>query len=495
LWPWPNPSDPPRQLTLPAVYLEKNIWLEMEKSIDLWSQPNKKVDLRVWPEVSATFGISLFRGPIRSLELPEEIKIDQILALPPRPNQALWTLSALWSAWLWGRDTETSFSQVLGRRRFDWHWHTNALHQALTSAGELAGNQAQMFLTIGEPSPGMALATYAAAICAGFEMQGIAYKSPFDPLQSKWKMNSEKRETSLANVQAIARTAIQELLTRLGEPADYLTLFSAIVASLTVNDGLPRRMDQYSQEKGTELQGIIARLFSDREFLTRFDATSQELDSGKWGPVNQPVDQLPLADRLESETVKVLQKGKPVSMEEIKSELGRTFPGFMTPPDALLEYILKSYADGNEAGQIWMIKQQEHDRETDMNQVKTLLNSLAKRLGWSCSGQEPLVWEHPGLPTYCFYILNSACLGQFCYTDQPDAQKVVVLPGSRAELMKYKLLRDPQLRAAVEGWHFLKFRTLRNMAEKGDLTPESWQMMLDSDPVSLEETTQLRMFG
>ena len=131
LWTWPFLADHPRQLTLPAVYFEKNLWVELERSIDLWSQPTRLVELTLWPQVPDGPGICLFAGPVRNLEkLPGEIHIDSLICLPLRPNQAFWTLSALWTAWLWGRDAQNRFNQVLGRRRFDWHWHTQALTQA-----------------------------------------------------------------------------------------------------------------------------------------------------------------------------------------------------------------------------------------------------------------------------------------------------------------------------------------------------------------------------
>jgi hypothetical protein len=61
--------------------------------------------------------------------------------------------------------------------------------------------------------------------------------------------------------------------------------------------------------------------------------------------------------------------------------------------------------------------------------------------------------------------------------------------------MKLKLERDPYLRELFSGnIHFLKFRTLRGIATRTDLTLEIWQVLIDSDPLSLEETTQLSMF-
>jgi hypothetical protein len=47
LWAWPSLADQPRQLTIPAVYFEKNLWTELENCIDLWSQPTPAIELTV----------------------------------------------------------------------------------------------------------------------------------------------------------------------------------------------------------------------------------------------------------------------------------------------------------------------------------------------------------------------------------------------------------------------------------------------------------------
>jgi hypothetical protein len=74
-------------------------------------------------------------------------------------------------------------------------------------------------------------------------------------------------------------------------------------------------------------------------------------------------------------------------------------------------------------------------------------------------------------------------------------ETVVLIPGSRAGLLKLKLERDPYLRELFSrNIHCLKFRTLRGIAARSDLTLEIWKVLIDSDPLSLEETTQLSMF-
>jgi len=61
--------------------------------------------------------------------------------------------------------------------------------------------------------------------------------------------------------------------------------------------------------------------------------------------------------------------------------------------------------------------------------------------------------------------------------------------------MKFKIDRDPYLRELLtEKFHFVKFRTLRGIAARADLSLEIWRVLIDTDPMSRDETTQLSMF-
>ena len=500
LWAWPSEPEPPRQLTLPTEYLEKNLWTEIEQAVDLWSQPSQPVALTIFPNLPEGAGICLFPGPVRALELPPEIKVEQLLCLPPRPNQAYWTLSALWSAWLWGREEATSFSGVLGRRRFDWHWHTLALHQALERSGQWLTAKGKMFLQIGEPSAGMVLATYAAGRYAGFNLQGTAMRSVQAPIQTWWQKSESEKASAAGNVQNIVREAIRNHLIETGEPADYLTLFTAAVEALTLQGGFPGTIRDYSQEKSSELQGVIARIFADRDFLRRFEVTSQELDSGKWGLMTPQGLNTPLADRLEIELVNLFQEKKKISIEEIDLHINAHFPGLVTPAKELVEYTLASYAAWDAGSRIWQLNEgdQSVNRRQDVKKVVDLLRKLAEKFGYGCSGEIPVLqWMKENTLVYRFFISAGAQFARHAYQDYEDqAQNVFVFPGSRSALIKFKLDRDPQLRERVaHDWHFLKFRTVRALAGRPEITPEIWSILLDGDPINVEETTQLRMFG
>jgi len=74
--------------------------------------------------------------------------------------------------------------------------------------------------------------------------------------------------------------------------------------------------------------------------------------------------------------------------------------------------------------------------------------------------------------------------------EKESKHKVLVLPGSRTRLLMLKLRNNPFLKSAMEEWHILKFRTVRQLATRPDLTPDIWADLLDSDPPSWEESKE-----
>jgi hypothetical protein len=499
LWPSPPTLETSHQLTVPQEYLEKNLWHELEESINLWTQPTAVVECTQWPKIPSAGGIALFEGPIRAIkDTPDQFKISQLVCLPPRPNQAFWTLSALWSAWLWGANTGVAFRAVLGRRRFDWHWHTQAMQQALEKAVCLAHSEATAFIQIGEPSAGMVLATLMAARTSGLELTASAYRSP-DGIQFQFKMAANAPRTKAANLQSVCRTAIRNLLNELGEPCDYLRLYTAAVTEAILSNGLPGTIEEFTLEKSSDFQGMIARIFSDRAFLRRFDVSSQEFESGTWWLVNAEPVPAPLADRLEIVLVNLLQKQRSISALEVNRFVHQSFPGFQTPPGELSEYCLNSYADWDPLALCWNLREQElvAARRKDVEAATHALKQLGSKLGFEVSSSPSLSWRLNGRVHYTFYFSAAALLAKYVPAeDNAPVENVFVFPGSRAALLKYKLIRDPFLHErTMNRWHFLKFRTLAALKARADLTPALWTMLLDSDPISLEESQQLRMFG
>ena len=143
LWAYPSARQRPRSLSIPPRFREINIWMALEGAVEAWhtrsdSQEASTLPLVTWPESPpSSGGICVFEGRLRDLvdQIAKSdgatLDISAVLTAFPRPNQAYWTLSALWSGWLWGHTGAAPFKSVLRRRRYDWGWHTTALYAKL----------------------------------------------------------------------------------------------------------------------------------------------------------------------------------------------------------------------------------------------------------------------------------------------------------------------------------------------------------------------------
>ena len=109
-----------------------------------------------------------------------------------------------------------------------------------------------------------------------------------------------------------------------------------------------------------------------------------------------------------------------------------------------------------------------------------------------------MIWkDHSGKKAYQFYIFASSIIARYVLASQDldPRHSILILPGSRSALLAFKLQRDPRLAQAVDsGWRFLKFRQLRRMLDRLDLTPDLWEDLLDQDPPLGEDAVQMKMF-
>src|SRR5690606_8560021 len=111
----------PKALALPRRYTETNFWLALEAAVGRLAgapAPDRARGLDQLLSDRREPGIHAYAGPVRDLaaQLPPR-ECALVLTAVPRPSQAYWTLSALWSAWLWGRESAEALRAVLRRRR------------------------------------------------------------------------------------------------------------------------------------------------------------------------------------------------------------------------------------------------------------------------------------------------------------------------------------------------------------------------------------------
>ncbi|MEX2144165.1 MAG: hypothetical protein WD740_06180, partial [Anaerolineales bacterium] len=197
----------------------------------------------------------------------------------------------------------------------------------------------------------------------------------------------------------------------------------------------------------------------------------------------------PLADRVEIAVVRHLLRRPNRSLEDIDKTLCEVFPGLLTPAPSLILSALQSY--GEEQASRWHIapSDQPSTRRKDLREMRAALGGLGQHLGYQVVEDGNVEWRGTdGRVELTFYPLASAVLGDLLLSaGTPPAQSLVVLPGRRASLALTKIEGDPRLKQAQEdGWRFIKYRHVRRLAENLSLTRESFNELIELDPLTTD---------
>lgn len=506
LWPHPVARERPRQLTIPPTFRENNLWRALEESVDLWASEEEPVPINYWPELPPeNGGICLFKGRIKELaDQAEKIDFGLVFTAFPRPNQAFWALSALWSGWLWGYEAVEHFKPVLRRRRYDWSWHTTATHAAINSLIPVLANNTKIIGLIGEAEPGFVSAVTIAAEQSGLQFGDIVFYPDKKLAQIYWDntQQSESTNASKSKRSKAIQTAGREYLLAKGEPSNYLQLHIAILADLGRQGFLS--LEETPAESYSKLQQEIQETLNYRNGFRRFGGSEKSIEVGQWWLVNDSEATIPLSDRVERAVVQFLQNHPNCSLAEVEAALiqqnDTDISGLLIPEISVINECLESYGEISETG--WHFRDQDTPvlRREEIDSMTELVNGLGRKLGFLVKSQDDgtskSIWfDENETPRYIFYISASALLGKFLLEAKPPpALRVILLPGGRANLVMFKLNQDPRFKKYFEhGWGFLKYRHARQLANSSSLTTNNLESQLDFDPLTYSET-QLRMF-
>jgi len=496
LWGYPSERLRPKQLTIPNQFREHNLWLQLERGLSLWTETGSSVVVEAWPKkIPEGGGICVYEGRLKDLahEVKKEIPIAAALGSLPRPNQAFWTLSALWAGWLWGREAVEPYKIALRRRRYDWAWNATALHAAFAHLFELLPLGTPFLGLLPEPEPSFLTSALTAANAAGFDLKSLAMRTQEDPVQIVWARGEHlKRETNEPNVEA-AREAIHSHLMERGEPASYLHAHAAGLIALAESHALKQKDQEFDEALRATQSAIQNALAEDERFIHY--STGENVDTGLWGSAELIRRYESLADRVEVAIVTFLQKNPDSIYLEIEDDLYPRFPGLLTPSKAMIYSILNSYAEKD--GAAWKLRAEDvaSARRNELNTITAMIEVVGKRLNYSTRKDEKnLLWEADGQIHYVFYTLASALIGRaMSETPYPPEQTIMVIPGGRAALIAYKAQRDPALSARMKQYRLMKYRLLRALVEVPVLTRETFEEQIVSDPLE-KSKAQMMMF-
>ncbi len=507
LWAHPTQRARPRQLSIPPRYRENNIWLAMEAAVEAWSQAlparPERLPVTTWPDLPPeSGGICLYEGRLRDLAEawpdPEKapqaqpaLQIQAVAAVLPRPNQAYWTLSALWAGWLWGREAAAAYKFVLRRRRYDWNWHAMALQAGFVSLSRMLSPGTPILGLVGEAEPGFLSAAGLASALAGLQWGGIALRQSDEQTQFEWRKTTPPKSESSPGEAGRLATQIRELcqkaglefLRQRGEPASYLHLHAAGLAALCESGLIQReasaikQTEEYSAaELLSQVQNSFQQAFTFRNGFIRYQGSPNNLDSGYWwlrethapgtdfspeerhsrlDMITPSTEIAPaLADRVEIEVVRRLLKPEPPTWLDLENHLAKLFDGLETPDTGLTLACLESYAEpmlnppenagtppsGRDANlaiarnAAWNLHPQEQPRlrKSDLQEAARLLEQLGQRLGFSVMVKDPERRRVQWLDTkqqlqYAFFLTASATIGKMILENHLPAEKCLLV--------------------------------------------------------------------
>lgn len=499
LWPHPTARERPRQLTIPPSYRENNIWLALENSIALWHSGEPRIPLTFWPDLpDPGGGICLYEGRIKGFaQQLTEIPIGAIVTAFPRPNQAFWTLSALWAGWLWDPEITDRFKSVLRRQRYSWRWHTVALTAALRRTRKALASKIPLLGLITEAEAGFLTAVMTASHLARFNFRGIALREDEGQAQLSLSTKKKKRAKQAQSELEMVKNGARAYLENRAEPSGYLPVLAASLSAINQNPAPKVPPD----EKFYQTQKIIDQALSFRGGFLRLDVTSQAPDSGYWWLSNYQADGTPLSDQVEMEVVNYLLKYPGCTFAEVDEAVCVAFPGQLTPSRELICMCLISYGEQIPPdSDSWKISHSDNpsNRKDDLSNMEELITQLGNNLGLAThrTSSDPVVfeWGIDSETIYTLYLTVSAVLGKiFNHEKQPKGQPLIVLPGGRANLVTYKLNNNPLFEQMIEeGWQFLKFRHVRQLINNPSLNLDNLSKNLALDPLAYAEP-QIRL--
>jgi hypothetical protein len=218
------------------------------------------------------------------------------------------------------------------------------------------------------------------------------------------------------------------------------------------------------------------------------------------------ISNVSLTDRIELALVDYLNSHTDCPAEEISKVMCEMFPGLYTPDPEFIHICLESYGEKlTRDDSHWQIRQEDkfNPRMIDIEFAHRYIHQIAEKLDVSYTDQvlddnrSVISWLDPdGDFNYQFFTTITAAIGEIVLLNENINKGIIVIPGSRANLVLYKLQRDPRLSKAFNpslgNWQCLKFRHLKSLAENPLLNRENLDQLLLLDPLTYS-TPQLRL--
>ena len=472
----------------PPRFVEKNVWLELEQhaALHLAISPSLSRASSLDASLkSASPAVALITASARDLakQLPAK-SVQLLLTHPPLPRPGFWSLSTVWTAWLWGKAIGDSLLPLLSRKRTNWDWQWRAIASSLTGLNPALRADAHSVMAFANDEAILESVTLAAA-SANHVVDHLVC-DPHDGVRVTWRIEPE---TILhGDIREGASNAAIRILRDRAEPTDWPILQAGIYAALGQSDALAHAAHL---PEGDQLPLAVVR---DTIKVALVDAPLVTFDGNQWWLKDDQSVGSPLADRVELAVVEHLRSRDEWPIDDLLREVYRRFPDHLTPDRALVATCISSYAEESIAGRVRLRSEDTIEaRDAEANDIERSLVLIGERLGFevrrpAASPSHQVIWEQSGKSVYAFVISATAQIEVMLRV----RDGALVIPGGRATLLQHKMARDPRLHQT--NWQLLKFSSLRHAAQHADLSFEAFRLVFGLEPPIERPVTQIQLW-
>jgi hypothetical protein len=493
LWGIPSGRARPKQITIPAEFYEFNLWNVIEDAISNLQILEKPIPFLQYPDIPPdSGGICFYAGRIQSISKKDDLpQFSAITTVLPRPNQAMWTYNAVWSGWLWGHQAAQRLKGALERRRYDWIWHS----QAISKTFEYTASFNIPFLAIApELTNSYILAYLTAASSSNFSLVNAAFHREQKLAQFYW---SPAEYESSSRYLPQKNSNLKRYLELKSEPANYQELLSLFFIAETIDKNKALSLETFDNNLLINAQSLFDKHIMNKEEFIQVD--EDQLENGDFWLTQDPPNYQPISDQTEKEFIRLIQKMEDFIFEDVAYKINLTQPGILPISFQQLQRLLNSYCEPQaNAADMWKIKPKELiiSRKNDVSEIRRMIIEIGEKMGYSISGENPIHWTSKQQDFYYqFFVTASSIVSQFQEKFEPENYEIVILfPGSRSDLLGYKLKNDPVYKRRFGKFHYVKYRHIRLIHENPGLNQQTWVKMLDSDPAVWQESSQPVLF-
>ncbi len=543
-------------------FIERNVWYAFEEARRQVRHLSPSSPLALSPNLEELVGEErgqavLINEPVRRLvTMLPPASVSLVITAPRTYYRPFWTLSYLWSGWLWGREKAALFKPLLRRKVMGWSRYRRSLSAALRTLHRPLRPQGKMVFILDTADLTHITNLILAAVGAGFKLERILYqpqdihppKEPMRGMEGAYRVaftrderaDQEPQEPSpsrlAAALQKGALRAARELLRERGEALHFSWLHSAIYQRWGWDELLKQTLTLEKKLSpadflGEQIEAALQEGLMKGALELLPGASGGEKGPYLWWLQGEAYPSRPLGDRVEQAVYDALRQRAELAHKPLRDRIFSLFPGLFTPGPGLVEACLCSYGLEDEASGVWCLQpeDEEKSREREKDEALTLLVKLGHRLGYQVSPgrkkghrrgetlrqlltREDGAWR-PRLPKgvdvawgeqdeacHLFAFRQTTTLGDILsYKGKGwnQGQRYIVIPDRRVDPLRFRMETELLLRRALaEGeWQIIKLPHLRALAAKEEPGRHDLAQIVGLEPLIESPEAQLPLFS